>query len=324
MANIHEIAKLAGVSSATVSRVINNHPYVSEPTRQRVQEVIDRLDYVPNLNAVSLKKGMTKLIGIISLSFNDSLGLFVRGFTMYAQEHGFNIALFITNGEKGRELEALEMLRRKQLDALVCMIRVNEWSVIEHYTKYGPIVTWQRVNIEAIPSVFMDQYQGYTMALEHLYARGYRKIVNVYGNMRGLNTKERIRAYHDFCEKYDLDAEAFPHFYDLNSIEAGEQIAHWWAEREQTDRPDAFACSTDYLAAGLLTEARRLGVSVPGDFAVVGFDNTEISHLLDLTTIHYPIDKQAENAFIMICNALEGLDETIHHLEFKLVERATT
>ncbi|KEO77860.1 MULTISPECIES: LacI family DNA-binding transcriptional regulator [Paenibacillus] len=324
MANIHEIAKLAGVSSATVSRVINNHPYVSEPTRQRVQEVIDRLDYVPNLNAVSLKKGMTKLIGIISLSFNDSLGLFVRGFTMYAQEHGFNIALFITNGEKGRELEALEMLRRKQLDALVCMIRVNEWSVIEHYTKYGSIVTWQRVNIEAVPSVFMDQYQGYTLALEHLYTRGYRKIVNVYGSMRGLNTKERIRAYHDFCEKYDLDAGAFPHFYDLNSIEAGEQIAHWWAERAPTDRPDAFACSTDYLAAGLLTEARRLGVSVPSDFAVVGFDNTEISHLLDLTTIHYPIDKQAENAFIMIRNALEGLDETIHHLEFKLVERATT
>ncbi|MET3208326.1 UNVERIFIED_CONTAM: DNA-binding LacI/PurR family transcriptional regulator [Paenibacillus sp. PvR008] len=187
MANIHEIAKLAGVSSAAVSRVINNHPYVSEPTRQRVQEVIDRLDYVPNLNAISLKTGMTKLIGIISISFNDSLNLFVRGFTMYAQEHGFNIALFITNGDKERELEALEMLRRKQLDALVCMIRVNEWSVIEHYTKYGPIVTWQRVSIEAIPSVFMDQYQGYTLALEHLYARGYRKIVNVYGNMRGLN-----------------------------------------------------------------------------------------------------------------------------------------
>ncbi|WP_342415253.1 LacI family DNA-binding transcriptional regulator [Paenibacillus sp. FSL R10-2782] len=322
MANIHEIAKLAGVSSATVSRVINNHPYVSEPTRQRVQEVINRLDYVPNLNAISLKTGMTKLIGIVSVSFNDSLNLFVRGFTMYAQEHGFNIALFITNGDKERELEALEMLRRKQLDALVCMIRVNEWSVIEHYTKYGPIVTWQRVTIEAIPSVFMDQYQGYTLALEHLYSRGYRKIVNVYGNMRGLNTKERIRAYHDFCEKYDLDAEAFPHFYGLNSIAEGEQIAHWWVE--QPNKPDAFACSTDYLAAGLLTEARRLDVSVPDQFAVVGFDNTEISHLLDLTTIHYPIDKQAENAFIMIRNTLEGLEEALHHLEFRLVERATT
>ncbi|MGG1617262.1 LacI family DNA-binding transcriptional regulator [Paenibacillus sp. NRS-1782] len=322
MANIHEIAKLAGVSSATVSRVINNHPYVSEPTRQRVQEVIDRLDYVPNLNAISLKTGMTKLIGIISVTFNDSLNVFVRGFTMYAQEHGFNIALFITNGDKERELEALEMLRRKQLDALVCMIRVNEWSVIEHYTKYGPIVTWQRVTIEAIPSVFMDQYQGYTLALEHLYARGYRKIVNVYGNMRGLNTKERIRAYHDFCENYDLDAEAFPHFYGLNSIAEGEQIAHWWGV--QPYKPDAFACSTDYLAAGLLTEARRLDISVPDQFAVVGFDNTEISHLLDLTTIHYPIDKQAENAFILIRNTLEGLDESLHPLEFKLVERATT
>ncbi|MET3208325.1 UNVERIFIED_CONTAM: DNA-binding LacI/PurR family transcriptional regulator [Paenibacillus sp. PvR008] len=100
------------------------------------------------------------------------------------------------------------------------------------------------------------------------------------------------------------------------------KMAHWWGE--QTDKPNAFACSTDYLAAGLLTEARRLDVSVPDQFAVVGFDNTEISHLLDLTTIHYPIDKQAENAFTMIRNTLEGLDESLHHLEFKLVDRATT
>lgn len=101
-----------------------------------------------------------------------------------------------------------------------------------------------------------------------------------------------------------MDAEAFTHFYNLNTIEAGEKMAHWWGE--QTDKPDVFACSTDYLAAGLLTEARRLDVSVPDQFAVVGFDNTEISHLLDLTTIHYPIDKQAENAFTMIRNTLEG------------------
>ncbi|MDQ0495493.1 DNA-binding LacI/PurR family transcriptional regulator [Paenibacillus brasilensis] len=140
--------------------------------------------------------------------------------------------------------------------------------------------------------------------------------------MKGLNTKERIRAYHDFCKKYGLDAKAFPHFYGLNSIAEGEQIAHWW--RGQPNKPDAFACSTDYLAAGLLTEARRLGVSVPSDVAVVGFDNTEISHLLDLTTIHYPIDKQAENAFIMIRNTLEGMQEQLHPLAFKLVERATT
>lgn len=119
-----------------------------------------------------------------------------------------------------------------------------------------------------------------------------------------------------------MNADAFSHFYGLNSVEAGEQIAHWWGE--QSNKPDAFACSTDYLAAGLLTEARRLGVSVPSNVAVVGFDNTEISHLLDLTTIHYPIDKQAENAFIMIRNALEGLHEELHPLEFKLVERATT
>ncbi|WP_239256629.1 LacI family DNA-binding transcriptional regulator [Listeria ilorinensis] len=322
MANIQEIAKLAGVSSATVSRVINSSDYVSTETRAKVQAVIDQLDYVPNLNAVSLKKGATKQIGIVAPSFTDSLAVFIRSFTTAAQEHGYNVSLFMTKIDPEKERHALEMLRQKQVDALVLVIRLNDWATIEHYTKYGPIVTWQRVENEKIPSVFMNQYDGYMLGLEHLYEKGYRKIANVYGNTAGLNTQSRMLAFQDFCQKYALDPQAVRHYYGMGSRRRGEKMAHIWLEEK--NQPDAFITANDAFAAGLVAEAKRLGLDVPGNFAVCGFDDMESAYLLDMTTIHYPIDKQAENAFTIIQNQLEDKDTSLKPLQFHLVERKTT
>ncbi|EUJ31260.1 putative LacI family transcriptional regulator [Listeria floridensis FSL S10-1187] len=322
MANIQEIAKRAGVSSATVSRVINKRDYVSEETRIKVQAVIDELDYVPNLNAVSLKKGATKLIGIVAPMFMDSPGIFMQNFTNAAQEHGYNVTLFMTKGDQAKELEALEMLRRKQIDALVLVIRQNDWDVIAPYTKYGPIVTWQRVEHKQISSVFMDQYEGYTLGLEHLYQKGYRRICNVYGMTSGLNTQSRMQAYQDFCKRHDLNPHAVKQFYGMGSRAQGEELVHFF--RTANDKPDAFFTPNDYLAAGIISEARRQHLKIPDDFAVCGFDDMEVAHLLDMTTIHYPIDKQALNAFTIIHNKLVDETEDLLKLQFYLVERKTT
>ncbi|MMZ43478.1 Catabolite control protein B [compost metagenome] len=160
MANIQEIARLVGVSTVKVSRVINNHPYVNETKRKKVLEIIEQLDYVPNSSATSLKKGMTRIIGMIVGTYTLLSSSFIQAFNGTAQKYGFNIMLFITNGESEKELVALEMLRSRQLDALVCIQRSNEWSVIESYYKYGPIVTWQRLMSDTIPSVFMGTVSG--------------------------------------------------------------------------------------------------------------------------------------------------------------------
>lgn len=321
MANIKEIARLAGVSTATVSRVINQHPYVSDLTRERVLSIARQLDYVPNSNAKSLKKGATGIIGIIAVTYNTLLMSLVRSFHMIAQKYGFNIMLFMTDGGQDKELEALEMLRSKQLDALFCLVRTNEWDIIESYTKYGPVVTWQRLTSDTIPSVFMDQYQGYMLGLEYLYGKGYRKILNVYSS-KGLNTLERIRAYEDFIERHGLKDTGFPQFHNKVTIHDGEEVARWWIK--QTDKPDAISCSTDEVAAGILTEIQRAGFSAPDDVGIMGFHNTDIAHLLDLTTIHYPVDKQAENAFNIIKSMLEKSDPKLHFLGFSLIERKST
>ncbi|WP_440108772.1 LacI family DNA-binding transcriptional regulator [Paenibacillus sp. QZ-Y1] len=321
MANISEIARLAGVSTATISRVINRHPHVSESTRKKVIEIMEQLDYVPNGNAISLKKGATCLIGIVAVAFNPLFIRFIQAFTQPAEKQGFNITLFITNGQVEKELVALEMLKRKQLDAIVCVLRSNEWNVIESYTKYGPIVTWQRLENSSIPSVFMDQYEAYGIGLEHLYLKGYRKILSVYPISNGLNTKERMRAYADFIAKYKLTVE-FPNFQDKIYVRDGEELARWWIA--QTNRPDAIFCANDEVAAGFITQLRRTKFSVPGDVGIIGFDNTEVAHLLDLTTIHYPVDQQAENAFTIIQNMLDTTAKELIPLKYTLIERQST
>lgn len=324
MANIKEIAKMAGVSSATVSRVINNNGYVSFETRKKVMEVVSKIDYVPNINAVSLKKGVTKMIGVIAPALTETLSVFIRSFTREAQKNSYNISIFMTDGTKEKEIEALEMLRRKQLDGILLIYKINDWDVIEQYTKYGPIVTLQRIDSRKIPSVYMNHYDGYTMALEHLYEKGARKIVNLYGNKSGLNTSSRIQAYDDFCKRRKIKPFN-KDFFELVTIEDGERIAHWY--KEQKNKPDAFAAVSDTLAAGLVSEAKRIGLNIPSDFSVVGFDDIELSRILDITTINYPISLQAENAFNILYNTLnedENNPKIIKKLNFKLVERLTT
>lgn len=317
-----DIAKIAGVSSATVSRVINNNGYVSHDTRQKVESAINKLDYVPNSQAISLKKGATKTLGIITPSITETITVLVKNFTLAAQKEGYTVILYLTEDDPKKELSALELMRSKQLDGIFLIIRSNDWPTIESYTKYGPIVTWQRVNSPVISTVFIDQYEGYLLGLEYLYAKGCRNIINLYSDIRRLNTKSRVKAYEHFCKKYDLIPHGPELFNDLNSIQDGERIARWVTT--QTSTPDAFMTSCDAVAAGLVSQAKRLGYSLPNDFSVIGFDNIEISHLLDITTIDYSIHKQAENAFKLINNTLTVNKLKPEELSFKLIIRDTT
>jgi len=322
LSNMLDIAKIAGVSSATVSRVINNNGYVSCATRQKVERAVVQLDYVPNSNAISLKKGATKTIGIITPNITETITVLVKNFTLAAQKEGYTVILYLTEDDSLKELRALELLRNKHLDGIFLLIRSNSWETIESYTKYGPIVTWQRVISPFISTVFIDQYEGYLLGLEYLYAKGCRNFINLYSDIRRLNTKSRIKAYEYFCEKYNLIPHSPELFNDLNSIQDGERVAQWLTK--QTSLPDAFMTSCDAVAAGLVSEAKRLGYSLPKDFSIIGFDNIEISHLLDITTIDYSINKQAENAFKMINNKLTVNKLIPEKLNFTLIIRETT
>ena len=198
MSTIQDIAKLAGVSAATVSRAINSSGYVSASAREKVNEAIKELNYAPNKNAQYLRTGATKNLGIVSTQFNETVLSRINPFIDEAYSAGYTTTLFVTNGEKKREREAFDLLKSKQLDGIFLIYRANDWHTLESYADYGPIVTLHNVESQRIPSVFIDHYKGMRLALDYAWDIGCRRLLNVYGTPEGLNTQRRLDAYQDF------------------------------------------------------------------------------------------------------------------------------
>ncbi|MCQ97433.1 LacI family transcriptional regulator, partial [Listeria monocytogenes] len=158
MPNIKEIAKLAGVSVTTVSRVLNNHPYVAEEKRARVQAVIDELDYSPNRSAMDLARGKTNTVGVI-IPYNDHpwFDKIVNGILEAAFKNRYSVTLFPTGYDPKEEEKYLMRLKTKQVDGLIITSRANNWDVILPYLAYGPIIACEYVESKEISCSYIDR-----------------------------------------------------------------------------------------------------------------------------------------------------------------------
>ncbi|MTD38800.1 LacI family DNA-binding transcriptional regulator [Erwinia sp. CPCC 100877] len=321
MTTIIDVAKKANVSKSTVSRVISGNGYVSQESRKKVLEAMEALAYSPNLIARNLQSGETKTIGFLVHSFIDPLGVFLESFISIAKTYNYYVTLYFTDGDKKKEIEALNQMKYKQLDGVFILTRANDWEVIEPYSIYGPIATWHRIDSERIYSSYVDHYSGYYKSLEYLYNQGYHTIGHVLGNQENLNTKARLKAIDDFHREKQISLQQEWIIHDKTRKENGRDIAHLWHEREQ--RPSAMAFYTDSVAAGFISELQNLGYQVPRDIAVIGFDNSEISQLMHITTVDYSINHQAENSFIYIYNQLNEQHLLEKKVSVRLIKRAT-
>lgn len=370
MSNLEEIAKLSGFSKATVSRVLNKSRHVSPETREKILNVIREMDYVPNRNAVSLSKGKTLQIGMVTENISEVILPFMTRFVEVAAEHGFQTIIYTSDSDRKRELQAFEDLKQKRVDGLLIITCVNELSLVSSYGKYGPIVSWQRTDRPDIPSVAMDQYDGYRLAVEHLLSLGITNIANAFGRPSSLNTKRRAQAYEDLMTQRGLEVRRDWYFEAVYHMAGGQETVRRLlagsadrqpdpgrreSKRHPADRsavrpnllpetdarlaglpnrressaaesavPQAVICANDFVAAGVLSEARRLGWNVPGELRIVGFDNMPIAETLGLTTVQNPIRDQAYNAFALLSPGLLGRPLPLKPLEFGLVVRETT
>jgi DNA-binding LacI/PurR family transcriptional regulator len=324
MATIQDIAKRAGVSSATVSRVINNSGYVSAETRKIVNQAVNELNYVPNRQAQNLRRGATKNLGIVTTSLTATVMARVESFMQFAHDAGYTTTLFNTNGNPQREIEALERLKGKELDGIFLIYRANEWSDIEYYLLFGPIVTLHNIdNVEIdIPSVFIDHYEGYQMILEDLWENGARSYLNLFGLSTGVNTKRRIHAYRDFCKKHQLTPHEIEPYLNIFDEEDTQKIIQ--NLENQTELPDAIIAHSDQLASFLVSHFQKQKLKMPEDVAIVGFDNLIISRLMNFTSVDYAIEEQGRNACRLLLNDLEKEHYEPVPLEFKLIKRGTT
>lgn len=318
MANIKEIAKLAGVSVSTVSRVINDHPYVSPEKREAVKRAMEAANYERNINAVHLSRGKTNLIGVVVPSIRRPYyGMLVDGIAEEAMKDNYKLVFIQTDYEVERELDALMMLKLKQIDGLIIGSRSCEWEIVEEYAKYGPITVLEDGRGRNVSSIFFDHHGRFTRALTYLWDKGHRKIGYCLARRSSPNSLRRTAAYRDFLAGRQQAYQPDYVFYECALMEDGE----WIMERilRMENPPTALLVTSDQVAAGILAYCSERGIDVPDKLAIVGFDNQPIAKMLKITTFEIPLAEIGRRLFRQI---LAG-EPTHMEIPLHLIERST-
>ncbi|WP_419888441.1 LacI family DNA-binding transcriptional regulator [Neobacillus niacini] len=318
MANIKDLAKMAGVSKTTVSRVLNNHPYVSEEKKNAVLKAIQSTNYQKNINAVHLSTGKTQLMGVV-LPFSDHpyFAQLLKGIAKQAFNHNYKLVLFQTDYMESREREALQMLKQKQIDSLIICSRSCELSVIEEYLPFGQIVLCEVNKAKKLSSTYVDHYKIFFRALEYLYDKGHRKIGYCIGRKTGTNSSYREKAYRDFVKKYNM---LFVPLYIIDEclyFEDGEKVIKQLKDMDTP--PSAMLVTSDQVAAGIVTYCKTQNISIPDELAIIGFDNQPIAKMMNITTIEIPLEEMGKNLFLQAVNS----DILNKEISVKLIERGT-
>lgn len=322
MPTIIDVAKAAGVSKSTVSRVLSGNGYVSDSSQKKVLAAVKETGYTPNMLARHLQSGQTKTIAFIAHDYTERTGPFLNAFVKIARKYDYFVNLYLTGGDQTKEKEALDLLMYKQVDGAFLFTRTNHWDVITNYHTYGPLATWHRIDSPYIFSSYIDQYDGYHLSLDFLYRQGYRHIGHVFGSERNLNTTARITALTDFYQEHQLHLDKKWLFFDQYQKGMGRSIAHHWHEAEH--RVEAMTFYTDLLAAEFISELQLLGYHIPQDIGVIGFDNNLVSELIHLTTVDYRLEYQAENCFAYLYNQLNKEVLPQKKIKQQLIVRSST
>ncbi|KQX48762.1 MULTISPECIES: LacI family DNA-binding transcriptional regulator [unclassified Paenibacillus] len=318
MANIKDIAKLAGVSVTTVSRVINGHPYVSTIKKEAVRRAMELANYERNINAVHLSKGKTNLIGVVVPSIRRPFfGMVVEGIADEAIKDNYKLVLIQTNYEIEREMDALMMLKLKQIDALIICSKTSDWDIVEEYVRYGPIIVLEDARGRNVSSMFIDHYKSFSRALSYLRSKGHHKIGYCLARKSSPNSEQREAAYRDFYSNLNETFDPNYIFYDCVHLEDGEWIMQRIIKME--DPPTALLVTSDQVAAGILTYCKENDIGVPDKLAIVGFDNQPIAKIMNITTFEIPIVEIGRRLFLQVIDGSHFHEE----IPINLIERLT-
>jgi len=289
MVTIKDIARKANVSTATVSHVINETRYVSEPLKKKIKAIIEDLGYQPNRIARSLVIQKTHTIGvIISDILNPFYTAVVRGLEDATSDFGYNVMLCNTDEDINKEIGYLRALLEKRIDGIAIATSFQgDQHPMFHQMNQVPLVTIVR-KMKKLKSdaVFADNIGGSYKAIEHLISLGHRKIGVISGPSGLSSGQERLEGVLNAFTRHGIKPnEAWMHTGDFKR-ESGYVLAK--SILSLGHRPSALFVSNNQMTLGALQALRELGVMIPKDISIVGLDDTEWSVLLDppLTVIY--------------------------------------
>ena len=287
---IYDVAREAGVSMATVSRVVNGNKNVKENTRKKVLEVIDRLDYRPNAVARGLASKRTTTVGVVIPDItNTYFAALAKGIDDIAEMYKYNIVLANSDEDDEKEVAVVNTLFSKQVDGVIFMgYHLTEKIRSEFSRSRTPVVLAGTVDVEhQLPSVNIDYKNAIADAVRHLLKRN-KKIAFVSGPLvDDINGKVRLAGYKDALKEAGVNYSEGLVFESKYRYDDGYSLA----ERLVSSKATAAVVTGDELAAGLLNGLADHGVSVPEDFEVITSDDSQIARFTrpNLTTIAQPL-----------------------------------
>lgn len=322
-----DVAHEAGVSLMTVSRVVNNRDNVSPATRQRVLEIIERLEFRPSGIARGLATRRTGTLGLVMPDVgNPFFSTVARGAEHLAYNEGYNVFLCNTNEDWGREEAVLQSLEERRVDGVVlCSSRLDDDKLESVVTRFPAAVLVNRsLAGTKAGAVMVDDKAGSWDVIQHLLRTGHRKIGFLAGPQASRSGFRRIEGYRSALDAAEVAYQPEWLQHCLPTVAGGQEeaIRLLRAHKDLT----ALFCFNDLVAVGVLKACVRLGKRVPKDLAVVGFDDIQLASLVTpaLTTSRVPRYQLGRDAMRLLLSNIQGCFDDCHVvLQPKLVVRAS-
>lgn len=329
MATIYEVSELAGVSLATVSRVINHSGKVTPATRKKVEVAMQALGYRPNSIAQSLASNRSNSIGVLVPELHGPFfGNMLSSIEKELRAQGKHVIITAGHSDEEKEKEAISFLVSRQCDALI----LNVYAVPDSYL--------QQLMNDAVPFVLIgrdlpemakdcitiDNEQGEYLATKFLIGLGHTELAYIAGPLWKSDGQDRMSGYRRALAEFGLP-------FDERRVAEGsyEESSGRSAMRQLLDRELPFTglvCANDEMAAGAISVARNKGLALPEDLSIIGFDNVFFTRYMHpaLSTVHYPIDQMGQMAARCVLRDVYGLEglEIRNRFEPQLVSRSST
>lgn len=304
---IRDVAREAGVSVATVSRVLNDSGPVREITRHRIREIATRMRYVPDSAARSLITRRSMTFGVLLPDlYGEFFSEVIRGIDQTAQRSGYHLLVSGSHNDKG-EIEAALRAMRGRVDGLIVMSPdIDSAALVANLPASSPVVLLNCVvEGNGFDSLTIDNYGGAHAMVRHLFASGHPRIAFIKGAERNYDAAERLRGYRAAHQAAGVKGNGILEF-EGDFTESGGHLA---AKRilSLEPRPTAVFAANDSMAIGALSAFRDAGLRVPDDIAVTGFDDIPIARYMSppLTSVSVSISEMGAQAVRMLLHAVE-------------------
>lgn len=311
MSKIHDVAKLANVSIATVSRVLNESGHkVSSETAEKVRQAVKELDYRPNALARALQMKKTMTIGVIIPDIsNHYYAEIVRGIQSVADRTGYNIILQNTDRNQDQIVKSIYLLREKIVDGIIfsggTIHGYEPLSALKELRDRVVVIGRHDVNF---PAIMVDNIAGATIAVEHLIEKGHRRIGLIGWSEHSTTAKDRLSGYKSALAQNSCPFEPALIRQGNLSPESGYKEAKILLSQDKP--PTAIFAGNDQMAFGVIYAAIEMGLRVPEDLAVIGFDNIPLSSFFvpPLSTIQVPMFTLGAESMETLVSLMAGED----------------